>query len=410
MIGIDILKLSRVESLLKKERFLDKFFTENEKKYIHDRNFSLNTIAGLIATKESVSKAFGVGISKELGLLDIEVLHDKKNAPFINVNNEKIKKIIYEQNIKSINISITHDGEYAISICELESKNKEKELKVNKNKFSLPIRKKDSHKYDYGKILIIGGSKGMTGSVVLASKAALRSGAGMVYILVPKCIRNIVESKTLEQIVLDLNDEGLKEFGQFEREDLLNIIHTMSCIAIGPGIGKGIYAKNILEIVLNNFDGPIIVDADAISMMTEFEDLMNKNIYLTPHTKEFSDLSEFTVNEINYDRMMAVCNYLDRNDVNILLKGHNSIVANNEEYYINETGNNGMATAGSGDVLTGIASAFLALDNNFELFKTAVFVHGLAGDLASNCYGKTSMIASDIIEFLPKAIGEINDK
>lgn len=272
----------------------------------------------------------------------------------------------------------------------------------------LPQRIDDSNKYTYGKILIIGGSKGMSGSVFLASEAALRSGAGMVYTLVPECISSILENKTTEQIVISLNDDGKNEFGNFQREELLNIIQNKSVIAIGPGMGHSEYAKEILEIVLYNFDGPIVIDADAIDIIADNPEFVRENIYLTPHAMEFSRLSGYTLNEINYDRKGFVHNFLDRFDVNILLKGKNSIVANKEQFYVNETGNNGMSTSGSGDVLTGIISAFLARENTFDMFKLACFVHGLAGDLAAKRYGKTGMIARDIVKFLPYAIGELD--
>ncbi|WP_282925787.1 NAD(P)H-hydrate dehydratase [Helcococcus kunzii] len=403
MIGIDIFKIDRVNKLKQKERFINRFFTSNEIEYLKSRHLSSHSIAGLFATKEAVTKAFGVGISEELGLSDIEVLHDEKNAPYINTELNKIKILMEKKNIKNINVNISHDGDYAIAICKLS----EEENKTGVDSM-LPQRIDDSNKYTYGKILIIGGSKGMSGSVFLASEAALRAGAGIVYTLVPECLTEILENKTTEQIVISLNDDGDKEFGNFKREDLLNIIQNKSVIAIGPGMGHSEHVKEILEIVLYNFDGPIVIDADAIDIIADNHELIRENIYLTPHAMEFSRLSGYTLNEINYDREGFVHNFIDRYDVNLLLKGKNSIIANKEQFYINETGNNGMSTSGSGDVLTGIISAFLARENSFDMFKLACFVHGLSGDLAAKRYGKTSLIARDIINFLPYAIGELD--
>ncbi|MCT1796195.1 NAD(P)H-hydrate dehydratase [Helcococcus kunzii] len=403
MIGIDIFKIDRVNKLKQKERFIKRFFTSNEIEYLKSRHLSSHSIAGLFATKEAVTKAFGVGISEELGLSDIEVLHDEKNAPYINTELNKIKILMEKKNIKNINVNISHDGDYAIAICKLS----EEENKTGVDSM-LPQRIDDSNKYTYGKILIIGGSKGMSGSVFLASEAALRAGAGIVYTLVPECLTEILENKTTEQIVISLNDDGDKEFGNFKREDLLNIIQNKSVIAIGPGMGHSEHVKEILEIVLYNFDGPIVIDADAIDIIADNHELIRENIYLTPHAMEFSRLSGYTLNEINYDREGFVHNFIDRYDVNLLLKGKNSIIANKEQFYINETGNNGMSTSGSGDVLTGIISAFLARENSFDMFKLACFVHGLSGDLAVKRYGKTSLIARDIINFLPYAIGELD--
>ncbi|MFM1524131.1 MULTISPECIES: NAD(P)H-hydrate dehydratase [Helcococcus] len=403
MIGIDIFKIKRVEKLLTRERFLDKFFTDAEKKYLESRNLNKNSIAGIIAAKEAVTKAFGVGIFEELGLLDVEILHNEKNAPYVNIEKDKIKLLMDKENIQSINITISHDGDYAIAVCKL--------LEIQHNKFSnsmLPERKEDSNKYDFGKILIIGGSRGMVGSVYLASEAALRSGAGLVYALVPECVADTLECKTTEQIILTLDDNGKSNFGNFRREDLLNAIQNKSVVAIGPGMGVSENSRRILEIVLNNFDGPVVVDADAINILAKYPELIKDNIYITPHEMEFSRISGYSLNEILYDREGFIHNFLDRYDLNILLKGKNSIVADRNQIYINQTGNSGMSTAGSGDVLTGVVAAFLARENSIEMFKLACFIHGMAGDLASKRFGKTGLIARHIIEYLPYAIGEID--
>lgn len=404
MIGIDIVNIKRIENLLEKKNFLDRFFTENEQEYLESRHFRHESIAGLIAAKESVAKAFQVGIGKELSFTDIEILHDENNAPYVNAESSKVYKIMKEKSITKVNVNISHDGDYATAVCNLN--------KIDDFGFTeklLPKRDENSNKYDFGKVLIIGGSKGMTGSVVLSSEAALRSGAGLVYLLVPDSLTEIVEIKTTEQIILSIHDEGYGEFGRFNREELLNVIQNKTVVAIGPGLGVSEHTKEIVEIVLNNFEGPVVLDADAINILALYPELMRENLYLTPHVMEFSRLSNYTLNEIEYDRIGSVKNYIDRFDINLILKGKDSIVANRFETFINPTGNSGMATAGSGDVLTGIVAALLAKENSFEMFKIACYVHGLAGDYAAKKYGKTSMIARDIIEQLPIAFGETNE-
>lgn len=404
MIGIDIVHVNRIERLLQKENFLNRFFTDDEKKYLENRHFRHESIAGLIAAKEAVAKAFQVGIGDELAFKDIEILHTDTNSPFVNIASNKINLLMKEKGFSKININISHDGEYATAICHINENNKSNSLDR-----ILPQRDEYANKYDFGKVLIIGGSKGMTGSVILSSEAALRSGAGLVYILVPQSLSEIVETKTKEQIVLSMNDEGIGEFGKFDSEELLNIIQNKTVVAIGPGMGVNEYARDIVEIVLNNFDGPVVLDADALNILALYPELMRENLFLTPHVMEFSRLSNYTLNEIEYDRLGCVNNYIDRFDVNIILKGKDSIVANRNESFINPTGNSGMATAGSGDVLTGVVAALLARENTFEMFKSACFVHGLAGDFAAVKYGKTSMLARDIVDELPIAFGEIDE-
>lgn len=404
MIGIDIVNVKRVEKLLQRENFIDRFFTKNEQDYLEERHFRHESIAGLIAAKEAVAKAFQVGIGKDLSFVDIEILHNENNAPYVNIESSKVGKIMDEKAVTQIDINISHDGDYATAVCNL---NEFEDMGFIEQ--LLPERDENSNKYDFGKVLIIGGSKGMTGSVVLSSEAALRSGAGLVYVLVPDSLSDIVEMKTTEQIVLSIHDHGYGEFGRFNREELLNVIQNKTVVAIGPGLGISEYARDIVEIVLNNFEGPVVLDADAINILALYPELMRENLYLTPHAMEFSRLSNYTLNEIEYDRIGSVKNYLDSYDVNLILKGKDSIVANRTEAFVNPTGNSGMATAGSGDVLTGIVAALLARENSFEMFKIACYAHGLAGDYAAKKYGKTSMLARDIIEHLPIAFGEIDE-
>ena len=408
MLGVDIVEVSRIERLSERDRFLTRIFTDVEIEYLESKSFNAHTIAGMLAAKEAVSKAFKTGISKELVFKSIEILHNADGSPYVNELNNDIQPLLKDKNAKAIEINISHDGNYAVAVAKLVFDKKEhKEYKEFSSK--LLKRSNNSNKYDYGRVMIIGGSKGMTGSIMLAGNAALRSGAGMVYLLVPQVISSLVEAKTCEEIVLSMNDDGDKHFGNFKRDDLLELIQDKSVIAIGPGLGTGDHAKKILEIVINNFDGPILVDADAINQLAKNPDLIKDNIYITPHNMEFSRLSSFTLNEIEYNREESVKYFLDKYHVNIVLKGNKSIIANDKNYYVNTTGNPGMATAGSGDVLTGIIAALLARHDNFNMFKLAVFVHGLAGDMAADKYGQTSLRASDIIEFLPQAFGEINE-
>lgn len=407
MLGVDIVDVNRISRLIEHKNFFRRMFTEKEIKYIESKNFNSNTIAGLIASKESVAKAFGVGISSKLVFKDIEILHDNLGKPYVSHENINIQNLLKKNKLNNIEINLSHDGNYAIATAII---NKKTDTKINtpfKYKGFLK-RKDDSNKHDYGRILIIGGKLGMTGSVVLSSKAALRAGAGLVYLLVPECIRNIVENKTMEQIILSIKDDGKSEFGKFETENLLNIIQDKSVIAIGTGLGTGIHAKKILDIIIKYFTGPIVVDADAINILSMYPELITKDLYITPHNMEFARLSGYTLNEIEYDRINTVKNFLDRYDVNILLKGKDTIIANRNYLNINTTGNNGMSTTGTGDVLTGIVAAFLARHNNYQMFQLAAFVHGLAGDIAADKIGKTSLIASDLIDYLPEAFGELD--
>ncbi|MGO1713058.1 MAG: holo-ACP synthase, partial [Senegalia sp. (in: firmicutes)] len=182
-VGIDIVSIDRIKDILDKKRnsFLNKIFTVSEIQYIKEKNYSPQTIAGLFSLKESVSKAIGTGIGK-VSFKDIEIYHDENGKPRVELN-EKLKTF----NIVSIDVTITHEREYAISFAKVEFKSDERSIQVPEElKGLLTKRNKDTHKGDYGKVLIIGGSRGMTGSVTLSSKASVRTGSGLVYTLVPE--------------------------------------------------------------------------------------------------------------------------------------------------------------------------------------------------------------------------------
>lgn len=409
MIGIDIIEVTRLAKLLERRQFLTRMFTETENQYIQERHENLHTLGGLIAAKEAVAKAFGVGISRDISFKEIEVLHDQNGAPYINEKKPEIKKLMSRFDIAQISINISHDGDFAVAVCDLK-KNKLQET-IDHPFFnpSLLRREDNANKYDFGQVLFIGGKRGMSGSVVLSSMAALRSGAGLVHLLVPESIRDIVEIKTREQIVHSISDDGDGEFGYFDEEELLNTIQNMDVVAIGTGLGTNSHARKILELVVDNFTGPIVIDADAIKMLADSKDLIHDGLYVTPHSMEFSRLSGYTLNEIEYDRQGVVQNFLDKYDINIILKGKETIIADKENFVINQSGNSGMATAGSGDVLTGVVAALLAKNKSFEMLHLATYVHGLAGDFAKEKYGKTSLVASDIIECLPKAFGVVDE-
>lgn len=275
----------------------------------------------------------------------------------------------------------------------------------------LPKRHEKANKYDYGNLLIIGGKKGMAGSVSLAAMAALRSGAGLVHLYVPCSIADTLAIKLTEPIIHTGPSDSKGAFALTNQEKLFDLFQNIDAVAIGPGLGLGLGARHVLRSVIEHFKGPILLDADAINILAEEkEDFINhKNIYLTPHEREFQRLSGFSLNEINSDRKHFLQTYLDGKDINILLKGHHSLIASKDECYINETGNSGMATAGSGDALTGVAVSLLAREDSLDMLRLACFLHGYAGDLAALELGQDGMIASDIIAYLPKAIKSLRE-
>ena len=249
-----------------------------------------------------------------------------------------------------------------------------------------------SHKGTFGHAFIVAGSKGMAGASVLSSKAALRSGAGLVTVHGPECNRTIVQTVVPEVI---FQSDVETDFSS----DLLSI-EPYSAIAIGPGIGKQPETATMIRKFLKNATKPCILDADALNIIGEDKELLQfipKNSILTPHPKEFERLFGGCVN--SYERIKKASDMARKLGVIIILKGSHTLIATPDgKMYFNSTGNSGMATAGSGDVLTGILVGLLAQGYTpEETAKLGVYLHGRAGDLALKEQTEESLIAGDII-------------
>ena len=269
----------------------------------------------------------------------------------------------------------------------------------------LKKRHKFSHKGTHGHALLVCGSLGMAGAAILSARACLRSGVGLLTIHTPQCNRLILQTAVPEAMC---------------REDAINDVVThiedcLSCntIGIGCGLGKDKRTVKALKDLLKNYTNPMVIDADALNIISENKDLLKclpANSILTPHPKEFERLFGTTNND--FDKLELLREQAKSLNINILLKGAHTIVANTEGVcFFNSTGNAGMATAGSGDVLTGIITALLA--QGYEPSSAAilsVYVHGLAGDLAAERVGQEALIASDIIENLGATFKKLQKK
>lgn len=265
-------------------------------------------------------------------------------------------------------------------------------------------RKKFSHKGHFGKVLLFVGSLGKIGAAVLSAKACLRAGVGLIFVHIPNCGYHIMQTVVPEAMVsVDKHEEYITivpDYKEFKPE----------VIGIGPGIGQNIATTKFIGKILKQTDRPMVLDADALNIIAKekkYLDMIPPYSILTPHVREFERL--VGKSESGFDRLEKLRKFTKKYKVIVILKGSHSAIANPEgDIYFNSTGNPGMATAGSGDVLTGIVSSLLA--QGYEPFKAAilaVYVHGLAGDLARNDKGEEGMIAGDIVEYLGKAFLEL---
>jgi NAD(P)H-hydrate epimerase len=261
----------------------------------------------------------------------------------------------------------------------------------------LKKRGKAAHKGNFGHALLVAGSKGKTGAAVLASRACMRSGAGLLTTHVPACGYAVMQAATPEVMLsTDKNENFISEITEIKNYD---------AIGIGPGIGKEDQTAAVLKSILEKNNAPLVLDADALNIIAERQwlSILPAESILTPHPKEFGQLAGKTADSeerIQLQRKIAV-----EYKLYIILKGaHTSVAAPDGTIYFNSTGNPGMATAGSGDVLTGIIASLIAQKYSpLQACLLGVYLHGLAGDLAAAEKSEEGMIASDLIECLPGA-------
>ena len=253
-------------------------------------------------------------------------------------------------------------------------------------------REAASHKGNYGHALLIAGNKGKMGSAVIAAKACLRTGNGLLTVNVPQHERMILQTAIPEAMLQmrETNDNNLEKY---------------SAIGIGPGIGTTPYSVKILSGVIKTYPKPIVLDADALTIISNHKTLfktITEGTIITPHPKEFDRL--FGMHKDDNARRETAIKKAKEYAIVIVLKGHHTCISFNGETFMNTTGNAGLAKGGSGDALTGIITSFLAQGyNSFNAAKLGVYMHGLATDITLKKQSMESMLITDVIENLGKA-------
>jgi len=278
----------------------------------------------------------------------------------------------------------------------------------------LPLRPIYSHKGSFGKVLILAGSVGMTGAAFLTSEAALRSGAGIVVLGIPQSLNSIMEVKLTEVMTLPLAETENQSLKEDAEETILKLIKKFSVLGIGPGISRQLETQRLVRKIIEKSTIPLVVDADAIYALSEDPAILKKTkapLVITPHPGEMAKLTNKDINYILDNQLNISREVAQEYGIIVVLKGARTIIANQEgEIYINIGDNSGMATGGSGDVLTGIISSLIAQRaNNLSAAIAGVYIHSLAGNLARNIKGERGMIAGDILSQVPQAFLNIED-
>ncbi|MCC7475676.1 MAG: NAD(P)H-hydrate dehydratase [Pirellulales bacterium] len=290
----------------------------------------------------------------------------------------------------------------------------------------LPPRPPESHKGDFGRALLVGGSRGMSGAIAMAGLAALRSGAGLVTLAVPSSIQHVVASFSpcymthgFAELAADENVEHVSALVA----ELQDAADNATAMALGPGLGRGPAVGKFACQIYQQIDRPMVVDADALFALASNAGELSSTALpriLTPHPGEFKLLAEAflgkrpTSLESQIERVSAaaqLAQQLHSGNGVVVLKGHETVVTDGQRFSINLTGNPGLATGGTGDVLTGIITALLCQGlKPFDAARLGSHIHGTAGDLAAETLGQVPLIATDLIDYLPAAFQELRPR
>lgn len=280
-------------------------------------------------------------------------------------------------------------------------------------------RRSESHKGDYGRALIVGGSLGMAGAPALAGTACLRSGAGLVGVAIPVCVQPTVATYCPAYTTHALADDG-ERVTITASQTLADLINLAEAAAIGPGLGR---SKAITQLVghATTLSTPLVVDADGLNALAaRWSSKLRQTppdapLVLTPHAGEFArlrgkPLEDPSDDEERLEAAAELARSVGGPETIILLKGSRTVITDGQRFAVNTTGNPGMASGGSGDVLTGVITALLGQGlGGFEAARLGAHVHGLAGDLAAAKLGETSLIATDLVDHLPAAWRALNE-
>lgn len=405
--GTDIVKIERMKSFLGKSA-VDSVFTKKEKEYILGKKNPEETAAGIFAAKEAIFKALGKSIYKRMTLA--EVNYDENGKPYFKLDEEFFGKV-------SSSLSVSHDGDYAIAFViatheTIEKTSIEKEV-MDFNTYlvkSANIRKRenDTNKGNYGHVLALCGSKGMSGAALMAGKSMSKSGAGLITMGVPAPIGDIIAKKLPEAMLLYLKDNG-QSFTKYAIDEIDEISKKANTLLIGPGMRNNEDTAYLIKEAIKKFRGKnIVIDADGLNALSDSPEYF-ENAVITPHPGEMARLIDTDVASVQRDRKGVATSFAKKYNCTVILKGFGTIVATSDgKAYLVDKGNPGMSNGGSGDCLAGIVASFMAQGIPDAPIKAA-YVHSLAGDMCKEKYSENAFSATDLIKMIPKAIKSMYD-
>ncbi|OGV98087.1 MAG: hypothetical protein A3I04_04810 [Nitrospinae bacterium RIFCSPLOWO2_02_FULL_39_110] len=394
------------DNILKNDIFIDAIFGTGLTSGV--KGYYINVIKFINSSKKFIlSIDIPSGLSSDTG----EIIGGHINADMtVSLCLPKIGEIIYPAaeyvgDLEVVDIGIPE------SIIDKEN------IKVNlieeKDVIGLlPKRKPDSHKGTYGHLVVIAGSRGKGGAAALSSLSALRAGAGLVTLALPECLNVSFEAAIPEVMTLPLPDTDEGTINESAFDMLIEFLEGKSAVLIGPGITTNQSTSSLIKNLIKKISCPMLIDADGLNIATDEIKLLKKKkspVIVTPHPGEMARLLNTTSKKVQGDRIGAGRRLATKYGIYVILKGARTIIATPDgDVYINPTGNPGMATAGTGDVLSGIIAGFLC--QGFSAKDSSilgVYLHGMAGDISASNLSQTALIASDLIRALPEVIKRI---
>ena len=283
---------------------------------------------------------------------------------------------------------------------------------VKRHISQVPPRREDTHKGDFGHVLVVAGSRGMTGAASLASRAALLAGSGLVTCGVPESLNAIMEVKLTEAMTLALPETKEATLALKAAEKIVKFSEKADAVALGPGVSRQKDTQKLIRGLLLKIKKPLVLDADGIVALSDNPNILKRRAQptvLTPHPGEMSRLTGKSVRAVQGGRKKLAEAFAKKYNTVLVLKGYRTVIASPKgDVYVNKTGNSGMGTAGVGDVLTGIIASFIGQGIiPYSASVLGVYLHGLAGDIAAKEKGQFSLIASDLLAKLPQAIKKV---
>ena len=266
----------------------------------------------------------------------------------------------------------------------------------------------NTYKHQQGKLLIIAGSRGMTGAAILASHGAIRSGAGLVTTFASKSLNNIYETNIIEGLTVSCEDDGQGIFTKNNYDEIEKYFDWSDALLIGPGLGNNILTTKLVNKIVENYTKPLVIDADGLNCFNGNLDLFDKiksDYIITPHHGELAKLINTNVFKIRDNLIEYIQNFMEKYKGTLVAKNAPTLVVHQNEIVINSTGNQGLATGGTGDVLSGVIASYVAQGIPVPIAaELGVFIHGKAADIIAENKGYRGMIASDLLDALPQAI------